>query len=89
MTTRTNALLLVSCVVGVVAGMTGVAGVLSLSVGPLLIFNARTWFGIDTRYNPIFMAMPFLQGACFLPFGLLVRKKDKATLASAHRPTGR
>jgi hypothetical protein len=54
-----------------------------------LIFNAQTWFGIDTRYNPIFMAMPFLQVACFLPFGLLVRKKDKATLASAHRPTGR
>jgi hypothetical protein len=59
-------------------GAFGVAGILSLSIGPILIFNAQRWFGIDTHYNPIFMATPFLQVACFVPFGLLeFRKSDR------------
>ncbi len=58
-------------------GVIGAGGILSLSIGPLLILNAPSLFGIDTRYDPIFMATPFLQIACFLPFGVLVRRKNR------------
>jgi hypothetical protein len=66
-------------------GVAAVAGVLSLSIGPILIFGAQRWFGIDTRYNPIFMATPFLQVACFLPFGLLAHRKKEASPAPPNR----
>jgi hypothetical protein len=57
-------------------GLAAIVGALSLSVGPVLIFGAQRWFGIDTRYDPIFMATPFLQVACFLPFGILARRRN-------------
>lgn len=54
-----------------------VCGVLALSVGPTLVLGAKSWFGIDTRYNPIFMATPLLQIALFLPFGLVSNRDEK------------
>jgi hypothetical protein len=128
MTSRTGALLVVSCFVGIAAmvyagrpisfnrliqpamalwaavpyvvaylvlkdasasGGVTVAGILALSIGPALIFNAQTWFGIDTRYNAIFMVTPLLQVACFLPFGLVARRGSRLGPATPRRPTGR
>ena len=70
-------------------GKAGAAAVLSLSIGPVLIFGAKAWFGIDTRYNPIFVAAPFLQVACFIPFALLAHRKKEPLASSPRRRAGR
>jgi hypothetical protein len=70
-------------------GSVVVAGILSLSIGPILIFIAKSCFGIDTRYNPIFLVTPLLQVVCFLPLGLMARRGNRLVPPTPRRPTGR
>jgi hypothetical protein len=71
------------------SGRVVVAGILSLSIGPILIFISRSCFGVDTRYNPIFLVTPLLQVACFLPFGLMARRGNRLVPPTPRRSNRR